>query len=78
MKRIYILFIFFTTTLMGQSIEGNFSKLIDKKIKLEGFNGLKSYLISETSTDGNGNLNWISSGISIGGSGSLYVFTIMS
>lgn len=55
MKRIYILFIFFTTTLMGQSIEGNFSKLIDKKIKLEGFNGLKSYLISETSTDGNGN-----------------------
>lgn len=55
MKRIYILFIFFTTTLMGQSIEGNFSKLIDKKIKLEGFNGLKSYLISETSTDVNGN-----------------------
>ncbi|MDP5002243.1 MAG: TlpA family protein disulfide reductase [Flavobacterium sp.] len=55
MKRIYILFIFFTTTLMGQSIEGNFSKLIYKKIKLEGFNGLKSYLISETSTDGNGN-----------------------
>lgn len=40
---------------MGQSIEGNFSKLIYKKIKLEGFNGLKSYLISETSTDGNGN-----------------------
>ena len=40
---------------MGQSIEGNFSKLIYKKIKLEGFNGLKSYLISEISTDGNGN-----------------------
>ena len=55
MKRIYILFIFFTTTLMGQSIEGNFSKLIHKKIKLEGFNGLQSYLISETPTDGNGN-----------------------
>ena len=55
MKRIYILFIFFTTTLMGQSIEGNLSKLIHKKIKLEGFNGLQSYLISEISTDGNGN-----------------------
>lgn len=55
MKRIYILFIFVTTTLMGQSIEGNLSKLIHKKIKLEGFNGLQSYLISEISTDGNGN-----------------------
>lgn len=55
MKRIYILFIFVTTTLMGQSIEGNLSKLIHKKIKLEGFNGLQSYLISEITTDGNGN-----------------------
>ena len=55
MKRIYILFIFFSTTLMGQSIEGNLSKLIHKKIKLEGFNGLQSYLISEASTNGNGN-----------------------
>ncbi|MEY3500263.1 MAG: Thiol-disulfide oxidoreductase ResA [Bacteroidota bacterium] len=40
---------------MGQSIEGNLSKLIHKKIKLEGFNGLQSYLISEASTNGNGN-----------------------
>jgi len=55
MKRIYILFIFVTTTLLGQSIEGNLSKLIHKKIKLEGFNGFQSYLISEISTDGNGN-----------------------
>jgi hypothetical protein len=61
MKRIYILFIFVTTTLLGQSIEGNLSKLIHKKIKLEGFNGFQSYLISEISTDGNGNFKRSSS-----------------
>lgn len=66
MKRIYIFFIFFTTTLMGQSIEGNLSKLIHKKIKLEGFNGFQSYLISETSTDENGNFKLTYSKIDYG------------
>lgn len=68
MKRVFILFILFSTTLIGQSIEGNLSKLIHKKIKLEGFNGLQSYLISEASTDGNGNfiLNYHKSDYGVG------------
>lgn len=68
MKEIYILFLFFTTTLMGQSIEGNLSKLIHKKIKLEGFNGFQSYLISETLTDEKGNfkLNYSKSDFGVG------------
>ena len=68
MKEIYIFFLFFTTTLMGQSIEGNLSKLIHKKIKLEGFNGFQSYLISETLTDEKGNfkLNYSKSDYGVG------------
>lgn len=41
--------------LNSQTIFGNLSNLKNKEIKLESFNGFKSYFISETSTDEKGN-----------------------
>lgn len=58
MNKIYILIIFVTSSLMGQSIEGNLSKLKNQKVKIEGFNGLKTYLISSTKTDDKGNFKF--------------------
>ena len=39
----------------SQSISGNLKKLSGQSIKLEGFNGLKTYTISSTTIDENGN-----------------------
>jgi hypothetical protein len=44
--------IFFTGNLVtAQTISGNFSLLPNKPIRLEGFNGLKTYPIANTNTD---------------------------
>lgn len=57
MCKYIILYIYLTSlcSVFAQSITSNFSIITYQKIKLEGFNGFQSYLISETSTDGNGN-----------------------
>jgi thiol-disulfide isomerase/thioredoxin len=44
-----------TTSVFSQNISGNFSLLANKNIRLEGFNGLNSYLISSASSDEKGN-----------------------
>jgi thiol-disulfide isomerase/thioredoxin len=50
---LYIIFLFDSFT-YAQSISGNLSQYSNKIIKLEGFNGLKTYLISKASTDEKG------------------------
>jgi hypothetical protein len=56
MKKILLLFfILFFNGLIGQSISGNFSKLPNQKLKLESFEGLKTYFISNTTIDEKGN-----------------------
>jgi len=56
-----ICFIFFGVLFYGkilsQTVSGNFSKLPNQAITLEGFNGLKNYLISSNQTDEKGNFN---------------------
>jgi thiol-disulfide isomerase/thioredoxin len=56
-KKFVILLIaaFSTISLFPQTIEGNLMKLANKTIKLEGFNGLKTYPISSTKIDEKGN-----------------------
>ena len=49
------LYLITTQFIFSQSISGNFSQLINKPIKVEGFNGLKTYAISSTTTDEKGN-----------------------
>lgn len=44
-------------SLFSQSISGNFSKLSKQAITLYGFNGLKTYKISNTTIDWKGNFN---------------------
>jgi thiol-disulfide isomerase/thioredoxin len=53
----FILFIAFFSSysMFGQHLSGTFSDLQNQIIRLEGFDGLKSYLIDTTNTDGNGN-----------------------
>lgn len=46
-----LLILFYTTFLNAQSITGNLSQLINQPIKLEGFNGLKTYPISSSIID---------------------------
>lgn len=53
-KSIFIC-LFCVSTIYSQNMLGSLKELPNKQIKLEGFNGLKTYLISETSTDANGN-----------------------
>lgn len=55
--KFYLTLIFFLLLINAnaQTISGNLSQISNQKIKLEGFDGLQSYLISETSADGNGN-----------------------
>jgi thiol-disulfide isomerase/thioredoxin len=48
-------FLFLAINLSAQTIAGNLSSLSNQSIKLEGFNGLKSYLISSTAIDEKGN-----------------------
>jgi hypothetical protein len=44
-----------TSSVFAQSISGNLSLLAGQKINLEGFDGLKTYPISNTSLDEKGN-----------------------
>lgn len=52
---LFIIFNLFYINLFAQSISGSFSNVSNKIIKLEGFNGLKTYTISESSMDEKGN-----------------------
>ncbi|MCF8424716.1 MAG: TlpA family protein disulfide reductase [Bacteroidia bacterium] len=52
---ILLLFFFCFTTHFAQTITGKLSLLINQEIKLEGFNGLKSYSISKSKIDKSGN-----------------------
>jgi ABC-type multidrug transport system ATPase subunit len=49
--------LFLCSHLSGQTITGNLSKLNKQEIKLEGFNGLKTYPISKTTLDDKGNFS---------------------
>ena len=50
-----ILILFYTAFLSAQSITGNLNQLVNQTIKLEGFNGLKTYPISSVTIDEKGN-----------------------
>jgi thiol-disulfide isomerase/thioredoxin len=50
-----VILILLTFNSYTQSISGRLTLLANQKIKLEGFNGLKTYLISEAHTDNKGN-----------------------
>jgi hypothetical protein len=52
---IFLLLILFIGKISAQTIKGNFNLLRNTTISLEGFNGLKSYQISETKIDNEGN-----------------------
>ena len=55
MKQLLVfIFILFYNGLIAQSIKGQFLKIPNQTIKLEGFNGLKTCPISLTTTDVNG------------------------
>ena len=44
-----------STILSAQSVSGNMSLLANQSIKLEGFQGLKNYLIDSVAIDASGN-----------------------
>ena len=50
-----ICFVLLTSSLFSQTISGNLKLITNQPIKLEGFNGLKTYSISSTTIDENGN-----------------------
>ena len=52
---ILLLILFHNAFLNAQSITGNLTQLINQPIKLEGFNGLKTYPISSSNLDEKGN-----------------------
>ena len=62
------IFLLFTLHSYSQSITGSLSLLVNQEIKLEGFNGLKTYSISQTTMDGKGNflLNYSKSDYGVG------------
>jgi thiol-disulfide isomerase/thioredoxin len=65
----FIGLIFFTQNIVtAQTISGNFSLLQNKPIRLEGFNGLKTYPITNTNTDAGGNfkLNYTKADYGVG------------
>ena len=66
--RLFIIFIFSCYNISAQTISGNFSKLPNQTIKLEGFNGLKTYAVSSTKSDEKGNfkLNYTKSDGGVG------------
>ena len=68
MKIVFICFLFINCFVQAQSIKGQFLKLPNQTIKLEGFSGLKTYTISTTITDGKGNftLNYSNNDYGIG------------
>jgi thiol-disulfide isomerase/thioredoxin len=56
MKSISLIILWFVTTAIhAQSVSGHLSLLANQSIKLEGFNGLKTYAISEAKCDSMGN-----------------------
>ena len=62
MKTLLTIFIFcfmFSGFLTAQTVSGNFSQLPNQEIRLEGFNGLKTYPISTSTIDEKGNFNLI-------------------
>ncbi|HEX8577571.1 MAG TPA: TlpA disulfide reductase family protein [Flavobacterium sp.] len=70
MKHPLILLLLFTFVFKGysQAITGNLSQLVNQELKLEGFNGLKMYLIAKTTLDNKGNfsLKYTKSDIGVG------------
>ena len=56
---IFLISLIFGASVSAQSITGNLSLLVNKPIKLEGFNGLKTYLISTSTIDDKGNFKLI-------------------
>ena len=68
-KLIYILLaLLYSTWGTSQTVSGNFSFLTNKPIKLKGFNGLKTYPISNVTIDAKGNfkLNYSKSDYGVG------------
>ena len=58
MKQLVILFLclsFYSSFTNGQTIVGNLSQMAGQQVTLEGFNGLKTYSISNGTIDGEGN-----------------------
>jgi hypothetical protein len=53
--KIVVIFLFCISFVQAQTITGNLSLLPNQSIKLEGFNGLKTYPISATKIDDKGN-----------------------
>jgi thiol-disulfide isomerase/thioredoxin len=66
--RLFVIFIFSCYDISAQTISGNFSKLPNQTIKLEGFNGLKTYAVSSTTSDEKGSfkLNFSKSDYGVG------------
>jgi peroxiredoxin len=66
--KIVVIFLFCISFVQPQTITGNLSLLPNQPIKLEGFNGLKTYSISSTTIDENGNfkLNYSQSDYGVG------------
>ncbi len=52
---LFLISLFFSTIVSAQTISGNLSLLANQSIKLEGFNGMKTYAIAETTCDSTGN-----------------------
>jgi len=68
-KSIFLVSIFFLfSDLSAQTITGNLSLLVNQEIRLEGFNGLKTFPISTTIIDANGKfqLNYSKSDYGVG------------
>ena len=63
-----ILVLFVYAGLSAQTITGNLSQMAKQEIRLEGFNGLKTYLIASTTLDDQGNfkLNYAKSDVGVG------------
>ena len=55
--RLFVIFLFICDGISAQTITGTFSKLPNQEIKLEGFTGLKTNVISATTTDEKGNFS---------------------
>lgn len=50
-----VLFLVLIPKVVGQTITGNLAQLTQQELKLEGFNGLNTYPIAQTTTDAQGN-----------------------
>ena len=64
----FLISLSFVTTVSAQTISGNLSLLANQSIKLEGFNGLKTYPISTTTSDSMGDfkLNYAKADYGVG------------